>query len=187
MLIRILVLALVVAGCHHDEPAPVTPLPPSTGTPIGFLIDSAKDLKLTPDQLSNLRGIDENLTIRLKAIDHDSKPKKQGSGSGSGSSAPRASMSGGGMGGGMGGMGGGRGGRRRRGTTSGSAAPGDRPSGAAMGADAERVGAVRDAITAALAALDPGQQTTAKKIFYDHDVDYDVGSTDEEQIEPPEP
>src|SRR5579862_9616528 len=66
---------LVVAACsHHDAPAPVepagtTPLPPASGTPIGYLIDDASELHLTDDQVTKLRDIDTSLAAELEVID----------------------------------------------------------------------------------------------------------------------
>ena len=48
---RTLVLLLALAGCHHDpaplhaKPGDLPPLPPASGTPVGYLIDSATGLK----------------------------------------------------------------------------------------------------------------------------------------------
>ena len=50
-------VGFAVTGCHHDpvpahpQPGELPPLPPASGTPIGYLIDSATDLKLRDDQL----------------------------------------------------------------------------------------------------------------------------------------
>lgn len=63
------------AGCHHD-PKPITPkegelppLPPASGTAVGYLVDSAATLQLRPDQLQKLKDIDTSLAARNDSID----------------------------------------------------------------------------------------------------------------------
>jgi len=178
----LLSLALVVAGCHHDDPPPAAPKPSSTGTPIGYLLDATTDLQLTDDQTHELRGMDETLKMRLAEIDHDAKPKKppgSGSGSGSGSSGGLLRPTGGMGGGGMGGH------HRGRGAMAANAQPASKSPTTAL--DQLRADTVRAAIEASLARLGPKQQKRALRVLVDHDVDYDTGSTDEEQIDPPEP
>ena len=76
MLRPLLLLAgLVLAGCHHD-PKPMTPkegelppLPPASGTAVGYLVDNATGLKLRPDQLTKLKEIDTSLAARNDSID----------------------------------------------------------------------------------------------------------------------
>ena len=68
-----LALVLVVAACHHD-PEPLhakdmPPLPPSSGTPIGYLLDSASDLKLDDNQVTKLRDLDASLAAEDADID----------------------------------------------------------------------------------------------------------------------
>jgi len=69
------VLALALAACHSDpqpaHPAPgeVPPLPPASGTPVGYLIDSSSDLKLRDDQLQKLKDIDTSLGAQNADID----------------------------------------------------------------------------------------------------------------------
>ena len=60
-------------ACHSD-PAPgtpraVPPLPPSSGTPIGYLLDAASDLKLRDDQLGKMKELDSSLAARDAEID----------------------------------------------------------------------------------------------------------------------
>src|SRR5688500_8047618 len=77
MLRATLLLLLVIAGCRHDtDPPPMQPkegelppLPPSSGTPVGYLIDNASTLKLRDDQLEKLKVIDQSLSARDDAID----------------------------------------------------------------------------------------------------------------------
>jgi hypothetical protein len=68
--------SLVVAGCRHDtDPPPVhpqegePPLPPSSGTPVGYLLDNATMLTLRDDQLIKLQEIDKSLAVQDDAID----------------------------------------------------------------------------------------------------------------------
>ena len=71
----VLVLALAACG-GGQQPAPATPapadvppLPPASGTPIGYLIDSASDLKLRDDQLTQLKDLDSSLAATDADID----------------------------------------------------------------------------------------------------------------------
>ncbi|HEU4733008.1 MAG TPA: hypothetical protein VFT22_34175, partial [Kofleriaceae bacterium] len=73
-MLRATLLGLLVAsaGCHHDtDPPPMhpqegelPPLPPSSGTPVGYLIDAAGQLELRDDQLARLKEIDQSLSAR---------------------------------------------------------------------------------------------------------------------------
>jgi len=70
-----LVLVLAASGCHR-EPKPITPaegeqppLPPASGTPVGYLLDNASQLQLTGDQFDKLKQIDASLSARNDAID----------------------------------------------------------------------------------------------------------------------
>jgi hypothetical protein len=77
MLRATLFLLLAIAGCHKDtDPPPLQPkegelppLPPSSGTPVGYLVDNASALELRPDQLDKLKDIDKSLSARDDAID----------------------------------------------------------------------------------------------------------------------
>jgi hypothetical protein len=182
-----LLAALVALDCHHDaepahpEPTETPPLPPASGTPIGFLIDGAYDLKLTDDQIDRLREIDVSLAAQLEVVENQTRvarkpPSEQ-------SSAPNGGMRGGGMrgggmrGGGMGGMGGGprgaTGGNAGRHRSSGQAGSGSNPQYAPSGGalNEEQARDVRDAIQRALALLNPTQQEAAKKLLEDRGVD----------------
>jgi hypothetical protein len=71
----ILAAGLALVGCHHD-PKPMTPkegelppLPPASGTAVGYLVDNATALKLRPDQLDKLKEIDTSLAARNDSID----------------------------------------------------------------------------------------------------------------------
>lgn len=77
MLRATLFLLLAIAGCHKDtDPPPLQPkegelppLPPSSGTPVGYLVDNAGALNLRDDQLEKLKDIDKSLSARDDAID----------------------------------------------------------------------------------------------------------------------
>lgn len=159
-------LVLALAACHHEAPpkAPEAPEP----TPVHVLIDDATALHLRTDQLETLRGIDANLTSQLAAL--DARERKQKSEGGPSNVAPVP------FGGGpdatadMGHAGhGGMTGRHRHGGGSGAAPRADHKPGEPI-AD-ERAQTVRDAIKRALEALDPDQQTQARQVLADHDVD----------------
>jgi hypothetical protein len=170
----------VFAACHHDTPQPklepgeVAPLPPSSGTPVGYLIDAAPDLKLTGDQVTRLQSIDDALGAQLESIDSQLRASSKPAPNEQSQQAPMRGgrgMRGGGMHGG--GMGGGGRGRRGPGQGSGSAAPVANPR-----LVQDRAREVRQALARALAVLDPDQQTAAKKLLADRDIDVDepVGS-----------
>ncbi len=66
---------LLLGACHHD-PKPMTPkegelppLPPASGTAVGYLVDNASQLKLREDQLTKLKEIDTSLSARNDSID----------------------------------------------------------------------------------------------------------------------
>lgn len=68
-------LALVFPACHNDtrtaptEVAGPPPLPPSSGTAIGYLLDNATDLKLTDDQIKQMTELDRSLAAQNDEID----------------------------------------------------------------------------------------------------------------------
>ena len=71
-----LFLVLAAAGCSRDgkPTTPVTagdlaPLPPASGTPVGYLLDNSTQLKLSGDQYEKLRLIDASLSAKNDAID----------------------------------------------------------------------------------------------------------------------
>src|SRR5690349_12166181 len=80
-MLRATLLALSIlttaAGCRHDaDPPPMhpkdgdlPPLPPSSGTPVGYLLDNASQLQLRDDQLVQLKEIDKSLAARDDEID----------------------------------------------------------------------------------------------------------------------
>lgn len=196
------VVALVIAlapavACRSSEPAIVVedpgppPLPPTSGTPIGLMVDEAARLKLRDEQISKLREIDEALVshnesveAQLRALDRPpaggggegGPPQgggRRGGGGGRGGGGMSSGMGGGGMGGGMGGGGPGGGGRgqgghHRGGPGGGSGAPRpDDPQAAATRKrlDDERTGNFRAAMQQAFAVLDPDQRTAAQALL----------------------
>lgn len=72
-----LVALLLMTACHRDtDPPPIhpkegelPPLPPSSGTPVGYLLDNATQLQLREDQLKQLKEIDQSLAARDAEID----------------------------------------------------------------------------------------------------------------------
>jgi hypothetical protein len=71
------VTLLALAACHHDSDPPpmqpkegeLPPLPPSSGTPVGYLVDNAPQLSLRDDQLAQLKEIDRSLSARDDEIE----------------------------------------------------------------------------------------------------------------------
>lgn len=72
-LAMLLSLVFLIAGCRKDpeviEPSGPPPLPPASGTAVGYLVDAAGDLKLRDDQLAKLKEIDDSLAARNGDID----------------------------------------------------------------------------------------------------------------------
>jgi hypothetical protein len=67
-------VVLAFAGCRKDpQPTAGThelpPLPPASGTPVGYLIDNASHLNLREDQITKLQAIDNSLAVRNEGID----------------------------------------------------------------------------------------------------------------------
>src|SRR5215468_79828 len=76
-MLRALLCALLVltacrkdidAGPAHPQEAP-PPLPPASGTPVGYLVDNATQLNLREDQLAKLQEIDRSLSARDDGIE----------------------------------------------------------------------------------------------------------------------
>ena len=70
-----LATATVGGGCHHD-PQPMTPkdgelppLPPASGTPVGYLLDNSGQLALRDDQIARLKQIDGSLAARNDGLE----------------------------------------------------------------------------------------------------------------------
>jgi hypothetical protein len=74
--LALLVLTALI-GCRRDtDPPPMhpkegelPPLPPSSGTAVGYLLDNATQLQLRDDQFTKLKDIDRSLGIQADAID----------------------------------------------------------------------------------------------------------------------
>jgi hypothetical protein len=188
-------------GCGHDakpvvQPDEHPPLPPASGTPIGYLVDDAGELKLSDGQLTKLKAIDEDLAAKLAVLDGQLR--------GASPAAPAPSQSTGRRGRGFrgGGRQGGMAGRTGGGGGSGSAGGRGRRSQAA-GSNAsvsgqvteERATDVRAALDSAFALLDAVQRVMARRVLADHGVDLDAGrptskptpAEPEEPAEPDEP
>ena len=78
MLRALLCALLLLTACRKEiDPTPshpqqagdLPPLPPSSGTPVGYLVDSASQLGLRDDQLTQLKQIDDSLAARDAEID----------------------------------------------------------------------------------------------------------------------
>lgn len=76
MLRAILCAVLILTACRKDiDPEPAypkdapPPLPPASGTPVGYLIDNATQLNLRDDQLARLQDIDRGLSARDDTIE----------------------------------------------------------------------------------------------------------------------
>lgn len=146
--------ALVLGGCHRD-PKPMTPaegelppLPPASGTPVGYLLDNASQLELTADQTEKLRKIDTSLSARNDGIDTQlreiEKPEEMEPADKKAPPPPPPNM-----------------------------APGAQPM--RTTADASKLHAARtannkDALEKAFAILDDKQQVTARKLLDDRGI-----------------
>jgi hypothetical protein len=77
MLRAVMLALLVLIACRRDtDPPPMhpkegelPPLPPSSGTTVGYLLDNATHLQLREDQLKQLKEIDQSLAARDAEID----------------------------------------------------------------------------------------------------------------------
>jgi hypothetical protein len=86
---------LALAACHKEsDPSPMRPregelppLPPSSGTPVGYLVDNASQLQLRDDQLAQLKDIDavlapkdDDIETQLRLIEkpEDDPPAAKG-------------------------------------------------------------------------------------------------------------
>ncbi|MBA2539692.1 MAG: hypothetical protein H0V17_08665 [Deltaproteobacteria bacterium] len=71
----ILIALLAFTGCKKDpavmqpKDGELPPLPPASGTSIGYLVDGAKSLDLREDQIKKLKEIDSSLAARNDSID----------------------------------------------------------------------------------------------------------------------
>ena len=189
---RLVLILLLLGSCHHDpapavpaDPSDKPPLPPASGTPIGFIIDDAGDLHLRDDQLAKLRDIDTSLAAQLEVIDSQTRAANKPA-----EEAAAPAPSGGRHGGRHGGMGGspGGGGHHHHGGGAGAGSGSGAPSNSAMVSKLvdERTADVKDALERAFALLEPTQQIGAKKVLTDHDVDVDI-NVGPPALPPPEP
>ena len=71
-----LFFVIALAGACHNEPKPMKPaegelppLPPASGSIIGYLIDNTSQLKLRDDQLEKLKALDTSLSAKNDSID----------------------------------------------------------------------------------------------------------------------
>jgi len=146
MLRAFLLLALLAPACHR-EPQPMTPkegelppLPPASGTAIGYLIDNAGTLALRDDQLARLKDLDTGLAARNDQIDTqlrtierpDEEPAEKGQPPPRHNNAPGAQI---------------------------------RTTPDAQKLHKAKAENDRDALTKAFAVLDPDQQETAKRLL----------------------
>jgi hypothetical protein len=160
---RLAALFLALAACHsepqpmHPQPGDLPPLPPASGTPIGYLLDARADLALTPDQVDKLTRIDNSLAARDASIDTQlrqiEKPEEE--------EDPTPQQQKQGM-------------KRQRHAYS----PKDQQM--STNKDAEKLHALRkqndrDAVKEALALLDQTQVEKARTILADHDVEVPGG------------
>ena len=178
------VLAGHGAGCSRDaRPAAQPtisdeppPLPPASGTPIGFLLDDAR-LQLTDDQRTKLQPINDDLAAKLSYL--DTVVRNTGSGSAPGEDAPR---------GGIGFSAAGDRGGQPPGKVSAQEGAGTGTVGGGVPSSATADNAailkrvpevraydIRTAIARALALLDPAQQKIARKVLVERGVDPDTG------------
>lgn len=161
--VRVVLCLAMAAGCHHDdgpaivEPAGPPPLPPSSGTPVGYLVDDAADLKLSDHQLARLKDIDGALATQLDDIETRMR-------------APVGPAGGGGRrgGGSFGGDGRHRGGA---GQGAGSGTGWGAPQLHGGGDVAERAADVQVALAHAMAMLDGVQRIQARKLLDDRGID----------------
>src|SRR5215204_2791064 len=69
----LLALLLALASCRPQPskpgPGETPPLPPASGTAVGYLVDASGELKLRDDQLKRLKEIDDRLAAQNGGID----------------------------------------------------------------------------------------------------------------------
>jgi hypothetical protein len=75
-MVRLILVAILGAAACSSNPKPMQPkegelppLPPASGTAIGYLVDSASQLKLRDDQLTKLKELDTSLAAKNDSID----------------------------------------------------------------------------------------------------------------------
>jgi len=212
--------AALGTGCNHEaRPAPLVepdehpPLPPASGTPIGYLVDASGELALSDEQLTKLKAIDDDLANRLATLDSIVRSAgapvpppdddgKKGRGLGfraGGAQVDPTSGAGGARGGGQQtfpgastGNAGGKSGGNSRPTAEDPDLPGRRTTSAERAtilarAPDERAYDIRKAVASALAMMNRAQQQTARKLLTDHGIDPDTGQTAGGNGPPPAP
>jgi hypothetical protein len=174
-------------GCSHEArpvaaPEEHAPLPPASGSPIGYLVEDAGELKLRDDQLTRLREIDDQLGTKLAASEtalRTSEPVPR-------DNRPDAAR----------GLGFRAGGGREtvddrgmplvqpvRGSATGFPSENTQsrqvviPGPTVDGIYRDRARDTRDAIRRALALLDDAQRAIARRVLTEHGVDPDTGQT----------
>ena len=83
MLRAALLAVLLATGCRHDidrgaenpKPVGVVPLPPASGTPIGYLVDNASQMKLSDEQFMDMiqKNADRFQFTRIRRGDSDGR------------------------------------------------------------------------------------------------------------------
>jgi hypothetical protein len=68
---KALVLLLLAACAHSAPPPPAVPLPPPAATPVGVLLEHARDLHLTSEQTFQLQKLDAHLTDLNEPLESD--------------------------------------------------------------------------------------------------------------------
>jgi len=147
-------LGAVACGGNKDEviePGGPPPLPPASGSIIGYLIDAKRDLALRDDQLAKLEKLDSGLAARNGQIDAQLRMIEK--------PAPAQELS-----------------PQQIKAGEKTERYNNAPGASTMGTDDSlklhkmREQNDQDAIKAAMAILDPDQQTTARRIFQDRGV-----------------
>lgn len=75
-MVRFVLLLALATACGGGDPKPMKPkegelppLPPASGTAVGYLVDNASQLKLRDDQLEKLKALDTSLSAKNDSID----------------------------------------------------------------------------------------------------------------------
>jgi hypothetical protein len=173
------------AGCSRQAPPVVQPeepppLPPTSGTPIGHLLDDAPELELTDDQRTKLTAISDELAQKLEADDRELRPEP-------GPTTPREQKPRGlgfraaGRPGGTENMGESGGTEAFPGIADGDGGGGEQEREVMISSETatrvyrQRARHVREAIERALAVLQPAQRTIARRVLTDRGVNLDTG------------
>jgi len=53
----------------HPKPGDLPPLPPASGTSVGYLIDAASTIEMRPEQLDRMKQIDQSLAAQNDVLD----------------------------------------------------------------------------------------------------------------------